>query len=183
MGDRICEMFSENSIFTWLTTQTFTAYICQEDFNLYLHLLTSTIWSSSYCKYIQLLVPQIKSVPSVCAEVLILEQKNLKIQHEMDCHKKEEKAIIRSIASLSNKLLSLNLKLCKRKDLKETLDKDNLYTQNHYMNVLKVWLSFKVIQNPYWLYDPVIASPVSNWGPHGRLMFCIHVTFNLLSLL
>ena len=70
--------------------------------------------------------------------MLILEQKNLKIQHEMDCHNREEKAIIRSIASLSNKLLSLNLKLCERKDLKETLDKDNLYTQNHYMNLLKV---------------------------------------------
>jgi hypothetical protein len=66
----------------------------------------------------------------------------------MDCHNKEEKAIIRSIASLSNRLLSLNLKLCDRKDFKETLDKDNLYTQNHYMNMLKVRLSFKVIQNP-----------------------------------
>jgi hypothetical protein len=56
----------------------------------------------------------------------------------MDCHNKEEKAIIRSIASLSSKLLSLNLKLCERKDLKETLDKDKLYAQSHYMNLLKV---------------------------------------------
>ena len=88
--------------------------------------------------YIQILLSQIKTVSSVYTEVLILEQKNLKIQHEMDCHNKEEKAVIRSIASLSNKLLSLNLKLCERKDLKETLDKDNLYTQNHYMNLLKV---------------------------------------------
>jgi hypothetical protein len=81
-------------------------------------------------------------------EVLILDQKNLKIEHEIACHNKEEKALSRSIAALSNKLLSLNLQLCERKDYKETLDKENLYTQNHYMNVLKVHLSFKVIQNP-----------------------------------
>ena len=87
---------------------------------------------------VHILLPQIKTVSSVCTEVLILEQKNLKIQHEMESHNREKKAIIRSITSLSNKLLSLNLKLCERKDLKETLDKDNLYTQNHYMKLLKV---------------------------------------------
>jgi hypothetical protein len=80
--------------------------------------------------------------------VLVLEQKNLKIEHEIDCHNREGKAITRSIASLSKKLLSVNLKLCERKDLKESLDKDNLYTQTHYVNMLKVCLSFKVIQNP-----------------------------------
>jgi hypothetical protein len=62
----------------------------------------------------------------------------MKIQHELDCHSNEEKAIVRSISSLSNRLLLLNLRLCERKDLKETLDKDNLYTQHYYMNILKV---------------------------------------------
>lgn len=151
-GDRTCEMFYAHSIFTWLTAHTFTAYICQEDLISYLYLFSSTIWSSLYCKYVHILLPQIKTVSSVCTEVLILEQKNLKIQHEMESHNREKKAIIRSITSLSNKLLSLNLKLCERKDLKETLDKDNLYTQNHYMKLLKVWLSFKVTQNPLWSY-------------------------------
>jgi hypothetical protein len=91
--------------------------------------------------------PNIWIVSSFCAEVLILDQKNLKIEREIEGHDKEEKAISRSIASLSNKLLWLNLKLCEKKDYKGTLDKENLYMQNHYMNILKVCLLFIVIQN------------------------------------
>ncbi|XP_069697466.1 coiled-coil domain-containing protein 40 isoform X2 [Periplaneta americana] len=70
-------------------------------------------------------------------QVLIMDQKNLKIEHELDCLNKGDKMISRSIATLGNKLLSLNLKLCERKDYKETLDKGNLYTQNQYINILK----------------------------------------------
>jgi hypothetical protein len=116
------------------------------DFNAYVYLLASTFWSCSYCRYIQILLPEIKTVfffPTLCTEALILEQKNLKIEHELDFNNKEERALNRSIASLNNKLLLLNSKLCERKDFKETLDKDNLHTQYHYMNILKVCLAFK----------------------------------------
>jgi hypothetical protein len=70
--------------------------------------------------------------------VLILGQKNLKTEHQTDCQNNESKAMGRLIASLNNKLLLLNLKLCDRKDYMETLDKENLCTQNYYMNILKV---------------------------------------------
>jgi hypothetical protein len=83
----------------------------------------------------------------LCAEVLILDQRNLRIEHEIEGHSKEEKAINHSIASLNNKLLTLNLKLCEKKDHKGTLDKENLYLQNHYMNMLKVCFLLIIIQN------------------------------------
>lgn len=113
-------------------------------------------------------LPQIWIVSSFCLEVLILDQKNLKIQHEIEGHNKEEKAISRSIASLCNKLLSLNLKLCEKKDYKGTLDKENLYMQNHYMNILKVCLFLIVIQNSVLLLDPMISLLQHNWNLHGR---------------
>ncbi|XP_023727369.1 coiled-coil domain-containing protein 40 isoform X2 [Cryptotermes secundus] len=80
---------------------------------------------------------QLRNINLIRKQVLILDQKNLKIEHEIESHNKEEKAISRSIASLCNKLLSLNLKLCEKKDYKGTLDKENLSMQNHYMNILK----------------------------------------------
>jgi hypothetical protein len=73
-----------------------------------------------------------------CAELLILDQKNLKIEGEIEGHNKEEKALTCSIASISNKLLSLNLKLYERKGCKENLDRENLHMQNYYTNMLKV---------------------------------------------
>lgn len=83
-----------------------------------------------------------------CTEVLILDQKNLKIEHQINCQKKVNKVLNHSISSLNKKLLSLNLKLCERKEYMEILDKENLYTETYYMSVLKVHLFLKVIQYP-----------------------------------
>jgi hypothetical protein len=85
--------------------------------------------------------------------MLILDQKNLKTEHQIDCQNKENKELSHQISSLNKKLQSLNLKLCEKKEYKETLDKENLHTQTYYINVLKVRLLLKVIQ-----YPPLTAS-------------------------
>ncbi|CAG2054822.1 unnamed protein product [Timema podura] len=70
-------------------------------------------------------------------EVLVMEQKNLKIEQEIERYNKEEHNVGRSIKHLLHKLVTLNLQLCQRRGYKEELDKDNVFIQGHYLNVLK----------------------------------------------
>nr|CAD7570180.1 unnamed protein product [Timema californicum] len=70
-------------------------------------------------------------------EVLVMEQKNLKIEQEIERYNKEEHSVGRSIKHLLHKLVTLNLQLCQRRGYKEELDKDNVFIQGHYLNVLK----------------------------------------------
>jgi hypothetical protein len=98
-----------------------------------------------------------------------LDQKNLKTEGGIEGHNKEEKALTCSIASLSNKLLSLNLKLCERKDCKENLDRENLHMQNYYTNMLKVCLLLIVIQNP-------VFSHLLQQNGHNIYKFCSYLT-------
>ncbi|KAJ9573883.1 hypothetical protein L9F63_008743 [Diploptera punctata] len=80
---------------------------------------------------------QLHNINLMRKQFLILSQKNLKLEYEIDLQNKEELKMTRSIASLNNKLVFLNLKLHERRDYKENLDKENLYTQNQYFNILK----------------------------------------------
>ncbi|XP_021931988.1 coiled-coil domain-containing protein 40 isoform X2 [Zootermopsis nevadensis] len=80
---------------------------------------------------------QVHNINLTHKQVLILDQKNLKIEHQINCQKKVNKVLNHSISSLNKKLLSLNLKLCERKEYMEILDKENLYTETYYMSVLK----------------------------------------------
>jgi hypothetical protein len=102
------------------------------------------------------------------AELQILDQKNLQTEGEIEGHNREEKALTCSVASLSNKLLSLNSKLCERKDCKENLDRENLHMHNYYTNMLKVCLLFIVIQNPVF-----VTFTAAKWKPRWSTFFYI----------
>ncbi|PSN31759.1 hypothetical protein C0J52_14584 [Blattella germanica] len=80
---------------------------------------------------------QVHNIDLMRKQVLIMSQKNLKIEYEIDQQDREEQKVKRSIENLSTKLLSLNLKLYERRGYKENLDKENLFAQNQYLNILK----------------------------------------------
>nr|CAD7396560.1 unnamed protein product [Timema cristinae] len=84
---------------------------------------------------------QLHEIDILRKQVLVMEQKNLKIEQEIERYNKEEHSVGRSIKHLLHKLVTLNLQLCQRRGYKEELDKDNMFIQGHYLNVLKVDIS------------------------------------------
>lgn len=72
------------------------------------------------------------------SEIMILEQKNLKIGDEIDYQKKQEDKMNRNVNNLQNELLQLNDSLVKKRGSKFDLDKHNIAVQTEYINKLKV---------------------------------------------
>lgn len=67
-----------------------------------------------------------------------MKQKHLKIEFEIENHKKEEVNMMRLITTLEKRLTSLNLQCSQRKGYKEALDNQNLVSQNQLICDLKV---------------------------------------------
>ncbi|XP_068084309.1 coiled-coil domain-containing protein 40 [Anabrus simplex] len=70
-------------------------------------------------------------------QVLILQQKNLKLEYSIQRHGKEAQEVSRSIDKLNHKLTAVNIKLNEKRGYKESLDKMNFLTQTEYVNTLK----------------------------------------------
>ncbi|XP_050303237.1 coiled-coil domain-containing protein 40 [Anthonomus grandis grandis] len=68
---------------------------------------------------------------------LILEQKNLKVNNEIENYKKQEERVSQNINNLQNKTSVLCDNLYKKKDRKNVLDKKNYYLQSQYDGKLK----------------------------------------------
>lgn len=70
--------------------------------------------------------------------MLLLVQKNLKINDELEAHRKLQAKMERYIINLQNRLQMLNDELCKKKGNKDLLGKDNDYLQSEYLGKLQV---------------------------------------------
>lgn len=73
--------------------------------------------------------------------MVILEQRTLKTEMEIDKEKKLEADVNKSIAALQHRLTVLNETLIGKKGYRETLDKENMYTQAQFVQQLKVFIS------------------------------------------
>ena len=73
-------------------------------------------------------------------EILILEQRNLKINDELDVHKQREEQMNRSINQLQNQLVMCTEMLNRKKGNKLNLDEANSILQHEFMAKLKVQL-------------------------------------------
>ncbi|XP_054271339.1 coiled-coil domain-containing protein 40 [Macrosteles quadrilineatus] len=70
-------------------------------------------------------------------QILVMKQKQLKTEFEIEHLKKEETNMKRLIGSLEKRLTNLNLQCSQRKDYKESLDNQNMVAQNQLICDLK----------------------------------------------
>ncbi|RZC34989.1 coiled-coil domain-containing protein 40, partial [Asbolus verrucosus] len=70
-------------------------------------------------------------------QILILEQKNLKVTDELDAFKKQQEKVLRSINNLHNQLTVTGDNFCKTKGLKINMDKENEVMRQDYVYKLK----------------------------------------------
>lgn len=76
-----------------------------------------------------------------------MKQKHLKTEFEIDNLKKEEVNVERLVHSLEKRLMNLNVQCSERKGYKESLDNQNMVSQNQLICDLKVPSVFQI---PYW---------------------------------
>lgn len=74
----------------------------------------------------------------IFSEVVILDQRTLKTEMEIEKEKKIEADVNKSIANLQHKLVVLNETLVGKKGYRESLDKENSFTQTQFIQTLKV---------------------------------------------
>lgn len=84
-------------------------------------------------------------------EVLLFEQKALKIEREFSAEKKIESDINKAIAEYQHKLICLNETLVGKKDYKENLGKENTLVQTQFLKSLKVFVNPK-FDLPFFLF-------------------------------
>ncbi|CAH1155012.1 unnamed protein product [Phaedon cochleariae] len=80
---------------------------------------------------------QIHEINLLKKQTLILEQKNLKINDELEAYKKNEEKVSHNISNLQNKGVSLCENLFKKRNKKIDLDRNNSLLQTHYDSKLK----------------------------------------------
>lgn len=73
-------------------------------------------------------------------ELLVLDQKYMKIEAEINKYKKDEINTIRTIHDLQKKLVTLNQQCSEKKNYKDFLDNENFAAQNQLICDLKVRL-------------------------------------------
>lgn len=69
---------------------------------------------------------------------MILEQRNLKVNDELEIHRKQEEKVMRTINKLQNQLVYYTESLNKKKGSKHFLDESNTLLQNEFLSKLKV---------------------------------------------
>lgn len=79
---------------------------------------------------------------------MILEQRNLKVNDELEVHKKQEEKMQRNINKLQNQLVLYTEMLNKKKGSKHTLDERNSLLQNEFLMKLNVSL-FEISRCPF----------------------------------
>ena len=73
----------------------------------------------------------------VSKEIMLMEQKNMKLEIELEKQKKEEANMNRTMNALQQRLIQINLKLASQKELKNELEDKNNATRNEYIKSLK----------------------------------------------
>jgi hypothetical protein len=102
------------------------------------------------------------------SEILILEQKNLRVSDELGAHKKQQDKVLRCINNLHSQLTVMGDNFVKTKGLKVNMDKDNEVLRQDYVYKLKVFLGllrFSWGNNVVWRTR---SSSVSNWRTKSR---------------
>ncbi|XP_057323316.1 coiled-coil domain-containing protein 40-like [Microplitis mediator] len=80
---------------------------------------------------------QLDEINRLSKQIMIMEQKNLKLEHLLDNEKKTEKNIDRRMNELHQRLLKTNAVLAEQKELKEQLQDKNLITKDEFMKKLE----------------------------------------------
>lgn len=73
-----------------------------------------------------------------------MKQKHLKTEFEIDNLKKEEVNVERLVHSLEKRLMNLNVQCSERKGYKESLDNQNMVSQNQLICDLKVSSMYQI---------------------------------------
>ncbi|KAK2586864.1 hypothetical protein KPH14_009802 [Odynerus spinipes] len=80
---------------------------------------------------------QLQQLNILNKEVMIMEQKNLKIQYQLEKFRKEDADMDKTVNLLHQKLLQLNANLVAQKELREELEDKNCIKKNEYMKSLE----------------------------------------------
>nr|CAH7722539.1 unnamed protein product [Callosobruchus chinensis] len=80
---------------------------------------------------------QMRKINLMKKQLLILEQKNIKINLDIEAYKKQEEKVQRNIRTLHNKSIILCEVLYKKRHQKVELDRNNILLQNHFDTKLK----------------------------------------------
>ncbi|XP_015595584.1 coiled-coil domain-containing protein 40 [Cephus cinctus] len=80
---------------------------------------------------------QLQEINLLNKQITIMEQKNLKLEHELEKEKKEEANMNRTINLFQQKLLQINNRLASQKELKNELEDKNCLIKNEYMKSLQ----------------------------------------------
>lgn len=80
---------------------------------------------------------QLQQLNILNKEVMIMEQKNVKIQYQLEKYNKEDANMDKTINLLHQKLLQLNANLSAQKELREELEDKNCIKKNEYLTSLE----------------------------------------------
>ncbi|XP_053593742.1 coiled-coil domain-containing protein 40 [Microplitis demolitor] len=80
---------------------------------------------------------QLDEINRLSKQIMIMEQKNLKLEHLLENEKKTEKNIDRRMNELHQRLLKTNAVLAEQKELREQLQDKNLITKDEFMKKLE----------------------------------------------
>lgn len=80
---------------------------------------------------------QMQELSVIGREIMLMEQKNVKLETELEKQKKEEANMNRVMNSLQQKLVQINLRLASQKELKNELQNNNNVAKTEYIKALK----------------------------------------------
>lgn len=80
---------------------------------------------------------QLQELSVVAKEIILMDQKNLKLEAELERQKKEEISMNKAINALQQKLLQINTRLASQKEFKNKLEDQNDATKNEYLKSLE----------------------------------------------
>lgn len=80
---------------------------------------------------------QMQELGTVCKDIMLMEQKNCKLETELEKQKKDEANVNRIMNMMQQKLIQMNLRLASQKELKNELEDKNNVAKNEYIKSLK----------------------------------------------
>ncbi|XP_014210588.1 coiled-coil domain-containing protein 40, partial [Copidosoma floridanum] len=80
---------------------------------------------------------QLQELGIIAREIILMEQKNLKLEIELEQQKKEEAAIEKTMNTLQQKLIQINMRLASQKQFKNKLEDQNSTVKNEYIKSLE----------------------------------------------
>lgn len=80
---------------------------------------------------------QMQELGVISKEIMLMEQKNMKLETELEKQKKEEANMNRIMNTLQQRLLQINVRLASQKEIKNDLEDKNNVAKNEYLKSLK----------------------------------------------